>query len=166
MSLNSTTMFHRDSVVPIPSELGLKGEVEISATHFSNEILLQIRFNGEMDTTYEVAPEGLRPFDQRQLAGFSDSLEEDEAQIGDRMANYKVVAKLGDSNDAKLPVVCTQIADLYQQVILPTNVDRIGVGEIHRRNLLITMSSKLFRDDTKQFERLVFILKTIKQMYI
>ncbi|QLL33529.1 hypothetical protein HG536_0E04400 [Torulaspora globosa] len=159
-------MFHRESIVSIPPALGLAGEVEISATHFSNEILLQIRYNGEMDTTYEVAPEGLRPFDERQLAGFSDTLDENEAPADDQMANYKVVAKLGDSNDAKLPVVCTQIADLYQQVILPTGVDKIGVGEAERRNLLITMSSKLWSDDTRQFERLVFILNSVKQMYI
>lgn len=163
-------MFHRESIVSVPDELGLAGEVEISAAHFSNEILLQIRYNGEMDTTYEVAPEGLRPFDG-QLAGLQElpdeeALVEDEAPVQDRMANYKVVAKLGDSNDAKLPVVCTQLADLYQQVILPTGVDRIGVGEVQGRNLLITMSSKLWSDDTKQFERLVFILKSVKQMYI
>lgn len=153
----------------IPTDLELPGEVEISAVHFTNEILLQLRYNGELDATYEVSPEGLRPFDERHLAGLSetgDGDEDDEPDVEDRMANYKVVAKLGDSSDAKLPVICTQIADLYQQVILPGNVDKMTVSEVETRNLLITMSSKLWRDDTKQFERLVFILKSIKEMYI
>lgn len=158
-------MFHRESTLAIPIELGLIGELDLSAVHFTNEILLQIRYNGELDTTYEVSPEGLRPFDERHLAGLTDSISDDEADVGDRMANYKVVAKLGDSSDAKLPVICTQIADLYQQVILPKNVDKMGVAEIESRNLIITMSSKIWKDDVSQFERLVFVLKSIKQMY-
>lgn len=165
-------MFYRETNVKIPSDSDNGAILTIVATHFVNEILLQIRYNGEIDVTYEVSQEGLRPFDNGHLAGHTASFDEEDEEdnLRDNLANYKVVAKLGDSNDAKLPVICTQIAELYRQAILPKNIDGMGYFSdgAQTRNLLITMSSKFWKkegDNSRDFEKLVFVLKTIREMY-
>lgn len=141
-------MFHRESTVEVPEELG-GGELNVMAVHFTNQVLLQLRYNGELDTTYEVSPQGLGQMHQRSSSG----------ELRDTMAEYKAVAKLGSSDDAKLPVVCTQLAEL----VLNTVVD--GIETFQPRNLLVTMSRRLWYRGYNDFETLLFVLKTIKQMY-
>lgn len=141
-------MFHRESTVELPSELG-GGELSVLAIHFTNQVLLQLRYNGELDTTYEVSRQGLGQLHQLGSNG----------ELRDTMADYKAVSKLGNSDDAKLPVVCTQLAEL----VLRTVVD--GIETFEPRNLLVTMSSKLWYHGSHDFETLMFVLRTIKQMY-
>lgn len=142
-------MFHRESTVQVAPELG-GGELHVVAVHFTNQVLLQLRYNGELDTTYEVSPQGLGQLHQMSSGG----------DLRDSMADYKAVAKLGNSEDAKLPVVCTQLAEL----VLKTVED--GIETFEPRSLLVTMSSKLWYRGSNDFETLMFVLKTIKQMYI
>lgn len=165
-------MFYRELNVEFPNEIEV-GELNIVAVHFINEILLQIRFNGELDSTYEVSQKGLRQGGQRFLAGNTSLDEDDESEeygaFADSMADYQVATKLGDSNNTKLHVICTQIAELYQQAILPMNVDGMGSQEsASPRNLLLTLSSKIWggADNDNDFNKLVYILKSIKEMYI
>lgn len=165
-------MFHRELTVKFPSELLEDAELNLVAIHFTNEILLHIRCNGEMDTTYEVSRKGLRPLEKRFLVDHTSYLDEDDEEefMRDNLADYQVVPKLGDSNDTKLPVICTQIAELYLQTILSRNVDGLGNSSgIESRNLLITMCSKIWKqsdENAKDFDKLVYILKSIKEMYL
>lgn len=166
-------MFNRDFVAQFPEELFLNGdELSVNAVHFENQILLQIRFNGEMDTTYEVSQKGLRSANfGAPLAGqgeLSFPEEEDGDNFDftkDNLSDYEVVTKLGNSNDMKLPVICTQISELFQRVILPS-INQSTEG----KSYLITTSSKIWRDsnnesNTKDFNKLVFVLKCVKNMY-
>lgn len=173
------------------------GELNISATHFSNSILLQIRLNGEMDCTLEVTTAGLRPIEHdvmhRPIAGINNingkeknqeesdcDQEEEELFIRDNLSNYTVHVKLGDSNDPKLPVIATQIAELYQRIIIP-DLHKGNTFPDHFSNIIltITLSSKIWsmenkntkgtnndnNDSNEDFAKLVFVLKSIKQMY-
>ncbi|AQZ09591.1 IRC25 (YLR021W) [Zygosaccharomyces parabailii] len=104
-------MYCKDFTVSFPSDILPATELTLHSVHFSNKVLLQIRCNGEMDTTYEVVPKGLQPL-SRPLAGLQD--EQEEEFSGDHMADWQVICRLGDSNDTKLPVICTQIGELYR----------------------------------------------------
>ncbi|SCV99585.1 LAFE_0A06436g1_1 [Lachancea fermentati] len=170
-------MYHREIRKTTPEEIGLGANaiVEISAVHFTNQILLHLRLNGELDTTYEVVPKGLPvdDLDPPPIAGTSsftnDSLQiedEDYVSVKDNLSNYHVVTRLGDSNDMKLPIVCTQIAELYQRIITPSNIDGFS-QDISKRGLVITMSAKIWRKCRPgyDFHALVFILQSIKEMY-
>lgn len=182
----------------------LPGELDISATHFSNSILLQIRLNGEMNCTLDVTTAGLRPIEHdimhRPIAGiliereesgivntknmenhqedeYEEEEEEEELFIRDNLSDYNVHIRLGDSNDPKLPVIATQIAELYQRVIIP-NLNRGNGIYDHLSNisLTITLSSKIWsmengntkeniNNSNEDFAKLVFVLKCIRDMY-
>ncbi|EDO19025.1 hypothetical protein Kpol_2002p97 [Vanderwaltozyma polyspora DSM 70294] len=164
-------MYTRQSTNQLPLDLFPGGdELAINATHFTNEILIQLRFNGELDTTYEVSQKGLNTNSviQRPIASPSFlNNEDDEDTITDYLSDYQVITKLGNSNNMKLPVICTQIAELYNKVILSNQND------ISNKNLLITLSSKLWKDNdndnnnnnNNDFDKLIFVLKCIKDMY-
>lgn len=188
------------------------GELDISATHFSNSILLQIRLNGEMNCTLEVTTAGLRPIEHdimhRPIAGMilnredsgiknSNSKEknrkeegeeeeekeeeEEELFIRDNLSDYNVHVRLGDSSDPKLPVIASQIAELYQRIIIPNLRRSNGLSDhLSNINLTITLSSKIWsmenrnskernnttnNDGNEDFAKLVFVLKSIKDMY-
>lgn len=178
---NSATFTNEQS----PKLNGLS--LDITSIHFTNQIILQIRLNGEMDSTYEVTKRGIYSLDSnisRPIAGLSqipqetESVEEgdeysyDTSIIRDNLADFQVVTKLGDTMDHKMPVICTQIGELYQSVIIPhllskgNNRHEISDGN----NFIITISSKIFRDKIENndmdFGKLVFLLKTIKEMYM
>lgn len=156
-------MYHKEFRAEFPKDVFPGAELELNSVHFNNKILVQVRYNGEMDTTYEVFPRGLEPL-QRPLAGFS--VDEDE-YAGDHMSDWQVICRLGDSNDAQLPVICTQIGELYRRVIMPSNVDGLyGNDEIQSRGLVITLSSKMWKNNEKNFDKLIFVLGSIRQMYI
>lgn len=129
------------------------GEIELKATHYNNAVILQIRFNGELDSTYEVSSLGLTG----PLALDRSTLDGDD-EVTDHLSDYKVVTRLGDSDDPKMDIVCTQIAELYRRVI----------GD-NASNVVISLSRKLWsgRDSNdKDFAMLVFLLQCIKDMYI
>ncbi|CCF60185.1 hypothetical protein KAFR_0J01180 [Kazachstania africana CBS 2517] len=163
-----------------PDVKSLEGStLNISATHFTNQILIQIRASGEMDSTYEVTQRGIRPMEQifsRPIAGQNGVLEENEEEeeefetMRDHLSDYNVIVRLGDSNDAKIPVICTQIANLYQTVILPQSAPVLRGDNFSGVNLLITLNSKMWRQDENDsnvdFAKLVFLLKSIKEMYV
>ncbi|CAI4034960.1 hypothetical protein SMKI_12G0970 [Saccharomyces mikatae IFO 1815] len=152
-------------------------ELYLQATHFGNTVLLQIRLNGEMDSTYEVSLKGLNPLldiDAVPLAGNlgttdGDYDDEKEEFVRDHLSDYQVITKLGDSTDPKVPVVCIQVAELYRRVILPELND--GMTQVNMQfNLLISMSSKIWKaakgqNGNDDFGKLVFLLKCIKDMY-
>lgn len=157
------------------------GELDINATHFSNAILLQIRLNGEMNCTLDVTRTGLRPVEQdvmhRPIAGIEggeltaedDDEGDEELFIRDNLSDYNVHIRLGDPNDPKLPVIATQIAELYQRVIIPTLQRGHGIpDDPSSLDIMITLSSKIWsRGDStdEDFSKLVFVLKCIKEMY-
>ncbi|SMN18610.1 similar to Saccharomyces cerevisiae YLR021W IRC25 Component of a heterodimeric Poc4p-Irc25p chaperone involved in assembly of alpha subunits into the 20S proteasome [Maudiozyma saulgeensis] len=163
--------------------------LDITSIHFSNQILLQIRLNGEMDSTYEVTKRGLNALDQgisRPIAGFNSVPSEEQNDddefsynadvVRDNLADFQVVTKLGDTTDHKMPVICTQMGELYQSVIIPMLRTSGKSNELtcDGSSLIITISSKIFRqpkgedqdpDNELDFAKLVFVLKTIKEMY-
>lgn len=158
-------MYSKEFTTRFPPEILPEVELGLHSVHFSNRIILQIRYNGEMDTTYEVVPRGLQPF-SRPLAGISSDENDEDEYLGDHMADWQVICRLGDSNDTKMPVICTQIGELYRKVVLPSNVDHMShEDEVQSRGLVITLSSKLWRSDDKSFDKLVFVLKSLKKMY-
>ncbi|CAI4047288.1 hypothetical protein SUVZ_12G0770 [Saccharomyces uvarum] len=154
-------------------------ELYLQATHFNNTILLQVRLNGEMDSTYEVSLKGLNPLldiDPVPLAGGlgntgGDYDDEQDDFVRDHLSDYQVVTKLGDSSDPKVPVICVQVAELYRRVVIPEVNGAMVQGNMEF-NLLISMSSKIWRaakgqnDDDNDFVKLVFLLKCIKNMYV
>lgn len=179
-------MFHKEITKKLPKHLfsGENNELGVSAVHFTNKIVIQLRFNGELDTTYEIIPKGLPIGDTLATPLAGDVLIEEEEEEGpeypedsdnehmhhtsvqDNLSNFQTVTRLGDSNDMKLPIVCTQIAELYQKVIFPSDKD--GMLAISpSRNFIITLSAKLWRQNKPDddFGRLIFILQTIKEMY-
>lgn len=164
------------------------GVVNIMAQHFCNEVLLTIRLDGMMNYTLEVNRQGIRPLEQdtpfRPIAGINDTPkvavgtqmeqeEEEELFIRDNLADSNVVVKLGDPNDNKLIVISTQIAELYHRVILPQLERQMPVGNgVSTPNLIITLHSRIWDtpvdhndNNNSDFNKLVLILRSIKQMY-
>ncbi|CCE63400.1 hypothetical protein TPHA_0E03100 [Tetrapisispora phaffii CBS 4417] len=156
-------------------------ELYISSIHYSNYVLLQIRFNGELDTTYEISQKGLRSvsFD-RPLAGslmMNDEQRSDDDEFDftiDNLSDYQIVTKLGNSNDMKLPVICTQIVELYNKIILP-KLHPDKKDDISKNKFIITLNSRIWGSNPNadsstssnvDFNRLVFLLKCIKSIYL
>ncbi|QEU62473.1 Irc25 [Kluyveromyces lactis] len=139
------------------------GELGIFANHYDNKIVLQLRVNGEMDSTYEVKSKGLDDTEARfVLDGGDDG--SDYAPVNDPLSHYDVITKLGDSNDMKIPIICTQIAQLYERVILPTLGSQVGGGV---PDFVITLSTKLWRkSQSNEFEKLIFLLNAVKEAYV
>lgn len=115
-----------------------------------------------------------------------DTVDELDAQeelfIRDNLSDYSVVVKLGDPNNNKLIVISTQIAELYYRVILPQIERKLPMGDgISAPTLIITLNSLIWEnprdnnannhnnlaelDSTQDFNKLVVILRSIKQMY-
>ncbi|CUS22234.1 LAQU0S05e00716g1_1 [Lachancea quebecensis] len=171
-------MFSREirKVVPDDLDLGSGNILEAVAIHFTNKIVLQLRFNGELDTCYDIISKGLpteglgnTPLGKVVLDSGGDSEDEDFedlSPIEDGLSNFQVATRLGNSNDMKLPIVCTQIAEMYQKTILSSNFD--GLRDLApSRDFVISLSAKMWKKDTSEtdFALLVFILQTIKEMY-
>ncbi|AAS50211.1 AAL155Wp [Eremothecium gossypii ATCC 10895] len=176
-------MIYRELQKAIPPALwGLdesaQNELELTAVHFTNKTLLHIRFNGEMDATYEVQPRGAGGLaaDVGGLhGGAASSLraegnDEDEF-VEDHLSKYNVSMKMGNSNDMKLPVVVMQIAELYERAVYPSVLGaeaRAGPD----LGLLVTLSSRFWRSASaggpgsgSDFDRLMFVLQSIREMY-
>ncbi|CCD26778.1 Irc25p NDAI_0I02090 [Naumovozyma dairenensis CBS 421] len=154
-------------------------ELTITAAHFRNQTIVQIRLEGQIDSTYEVTLEGIsslehsltRPLAGRQFLnenqGGVDVDEDIDSShfIRDNLSDYKVVTKLGDPDDTQLTVISSQIAELYNSVIIPKfqpshEMDNNG-------KFLISISSKIWKGDgSAAFQKLVFILQSIKEMYL
>lgn len=166
--------------------VSLPGHLDINAVHFSDSILLQIRLNGEMNCTIDVSRTGLRPVEQdvmnRPIAGISSGGTSDDGEddsdelfVRDNLSDYNVNVRLGDPNDPKLPVIATQIAELYQRVIIPMLQRGKGMpDDPSSLDIVITLSSKIWpvspngdddNNNDKDFAKLVFLLKCIKDMY-
>ncbi|CAR21501.1 Irc25p [Lachancea thermotolerans CBS 6340] len=171
-------MFCREirKVVPSDLNLGADNTLEAVAVHFTNKVVLKLRFNGELDTCYEILSKGLpaeglgsTPLGKVVLnsgIGPEDEDFEDLSPIEDGLSNFHVTTRLGNSNDMKLPIVCTQIAEMYQKAVLPSNID--GLRDIApSRDFVVSLSAKMWKRDTSEtdFALLVFILQTIKEMY-
>ncbi|EJS42764.1 YLR021W [Saccharomyces arboricola H-6] len=177
ISYEFKTCIPKEINIPIGASLD-DNELYLQATHFNNVILLQIRLNGEMDSTYEVSLKGLNhllDIDAVPLAGNLGNTDDDqdddqEEFVRDHLSDYQVVTKLGDSSDPKVPIVCIQVAELYRRVVVPELNDAMIRGDV-QSNLLISMSSKIWRtakgqnNDNNNFGKLVFLLKCIKDMY-
>ncbi|SCU85843.1 LADA_0D10154g1_1 [Lachancea dasiensis] len=166
-----------------------KGSVlELSAVHFINKVVLQIRLNGELDTCLEVISKGLpaesmsstplglqvmqRNEDQIDMPMLAEDCNDNENEINDftpvedSLSNFHIITRLGDSNDMKLPIVCCQIAELYQKVIFLSNVDNMR-DVAPTRDFVISLSAKIWKSASpgRDFSLLIFILTSIKEMY-
>ncbi|AGO09836.1 AaceriAAL155Wp [[Ashbya] aceris (nom. inval.)] len=176
-------MLHRELQKAIPPALlGLnestQNELELTAVHFSNKTLLHIRFNGEMDATYEVQPRGAGGLGAdvgapHGRAAHTLGAEEDEEEdfVEDRLSNYSVAMKMGNSNDMKLPVVVMQIAELYERAVYPSVFGAQSQAGPDL-GLLVTLSSRFWRTggagssaSSSDFDRLMFVLQSIREMY-
>lgn len=176
-------MFTKEASKLLPTNLGLGSEtkLEISAVHFLNKVVLQLRLNGELDTCYEVDTKGIpaeglgnTPLGSTLLETgqetYSADMDEEEldgfSTIEDGLSNFSIRTRLGNSNNMKLPIICTQIAQLYQKVIFPSNVD--GLRDLApSRNFVIGLSAKIWSKDSSDtdFATLLFVLQMIKEMY-
>ncbi|SCU79391.1 LAFA_0B02828g1_1 [Lachancea sp. 'fantastica'] len=172
------------TTIPFDFETGATCLLEIETAHFNNKVLVQIRFNGELDTCIEVKSRGLpnRSFDTARFNGNgmnhsaqqqeenndgeSDEDEFDYTLAEDSLSNYHISTRLGDSNNMKLPIVCSQIAELYYKAIFPScanDLEEVSpVGDF-----VISLSSKLFGSNSTydDFEMLLMLLRNIREMY-
>ncbi|KAL3230485.1 hypothetical protein RNJ44_00934 [Nakaseomyces bracarensis] len=154
----------------LPEEFGHGGVgrsvVSLKAVHYNNAVLLQVRLDGEMDSTYEVSSVGLkssvgRPLALNNTGAVGGDGSDDEEEAMDYLADYKVVTRLGDSDDPKMNIVCTQIAELYYKLI--------GADNITATTVVISLSRKLWKghdSNDRDFAVLVFLLQCIKDMYV
>lgn len=121
-------------------------ELSLNAIHFSNQILIQIRLDSELDSAYEVTEQGLAEMEGvNSELGYTNNVEEsnDDTQLAnDDLSTYHIVGKLGDPDNSKLKVVCSQIAKLYNTVIIPN----LGMEKCP---ILISISSKLALENAK-----------------
>ncbi|CDO94938.1 unnamed protein product [Kluyveromyces dobzhanskii CBS 2104] len=138
------------------------GELRILADHYENSIVIHLRVNGEIDSTYEVKYKGLNDIDPGfSLEGTGD--DDNFTPIRDPLSQYDVSTKIGDTNDMKIPIICTQIAQLYERVILPKLGSEPGAGV---PDFVITLSTKLWRKScSNEFEKLIFLLNALKEAY-
>lgn len=125
--------------------------LDVNATHLANTILMEIRVDGAMDATLEVYQRGLSINSRQSQAVFCD----DDELWNDPLTKFAVTVRLGDPNNASLPVVCSQLAEFYRNSILQTETPC---------NMIITMSSRLCGDstDTKSFNKL---MSAVSDMY-
>ncbi|CEP62750.1 Irc25p LALA0_S06e02938g [Lachancea lanzarotensis] len=179
-------MFAADYRTYIPDDLQLGSNcvLETSAVHFNNKVLVQIRFNGELDQCLEVTSRGLpaSSFEATKLYDevFQNSSQQKEENKNyefdndddsftlaeDYLSNFQISTRLGDSNDMKLPIVCSQIAELYYKVIFPSNADKLR-DVAPTRDFVISLSGKFFRKSStdNDFRILLHILQAIRSMY-
>ncbi|CCH60404.1 hypothetical protein TBLA_0C06070 [Henningerozyma blattae CBS 6284] len=179
-------MYQVETTVELPKELFPQktdirsSQLTIEAVHFINQVLIQIRYNGEMNTTYEISPKSMNTIKNPTMGFgnsvdyFQDDADESQQSFPNHLANYQITTRLGNSNDMKLPVICTEIAELYSKIILPSNVDELEtIDSPLNRTFMITMSTKLWYDNVEEsdittnrdFQKLIFVLKTIREMY-
>lgn len=112
-------MFTKEASKLLPTNLGLGSEtkLEISAVHFLNKVVLQLRLNGELDTCYEVDTKGIpaeglgnTPLGSTLLETgqetYSADMDEEEldgfSTIEDGLSNFSIRTRLGNSNNMKL----------------------------------------------------------------
>lgn len=142
------------------------GQITVYANHYANKVIVQLRVNGELDSTYEVRAKGLGH--EETGFAFEQNTEDDEdyAPIRDPLSNYDVSTRLGDSNNMKMPIICTQIVELYQRVILPKLSGGVDVAVNGNTDFVLTLSTRLWRkSDENDFGKLLFLLQTIKEAY-
>lgn len=143
---------------------GLNGKLSLSTNHFSNKIVIQIRIDGQMDSTYEIKSKGLSDQDIGAFNIEDPHVDDDYAPIRDPLSNFEIVTRVGDSSDMKIPIVCTQIAQLFERVILP--MTDAAKGSQGNKAFVITLGTKPWRkSDGNDFAKLLFILKCIKDAY-
>lgn len=117
-------------------------EISIEVVDFTNKMILLIRKNGEVDTTFDVkAPDSQTFFAARSQADpFADFICDKTCLIG-------------QSSNLKISILVNHIAKL----IYSNN---------ESRNLIITLSSKLFpkEDSKKDLDIIIEILSTLKKV--
>ena len=66
------------------------GQITVYANHYANKVIVQLRVNGELDSTYEVRAKGLGH--EETGFAFEQNTEDDEdyAPIRDPLSNYDV----------------------------------------------------------------------------
>lgn len=168
-------MLYKELNKLLPKELYPdRNELHIFSIHYTNKILIQLKFDGETDSTYDIMFN--TSFDENMINPLANDflLSSHETQnkndqyqdMTDYLSNYKIITKLGDSNNMKLPIICTQIAELYRKVILPKKQENASITS-PANGYIITLSNKLLKTGVQDndFGKLIFILQTIQEMY-
>lgn len=115
-------------------------ELEVQSIEFADKRLLFLRQDGEADTTFDVhAPNASMAFHL-------------QVESNDDFTCDKVCL-IGDNLNIKLALLVNHVAKLLY-------------GNRETRNLIISMSSKLFhtRQNNGDFDRLIEILELVKQV--
>ncbi|KAH3680147.1 hypothetical protein WICMUC_000548 [Wickerhamomyces mucosus] len=117
-----------------------QNELTVQIVDFADKKVVFIRFDGEIDTTFDVkAPDSRVMFELVSNPEMEDFMVEKQCLIG-------------NNTEVKLSVVINQVAKLLY-----------GRGET--RNLVISLSSKIFaRDDGKDFDKIIMVLNLLKQL--
>lgn len=159
MSSFDKTVRTKTAVLP-----GTEDAVGVQLTSFTNKLVVFVRLNGEMDTSYRIP----MPTETilGNMAGLSDPSNPDDLKydrehgldndVLDQTSKIEPVCILGDSSNYKMRVVCCQLALL----LITSNKDET-------RDIILTASSKLFRGQLKDndFETLYFVMGLVKECY-
>lgn len=137
------TMYHKSAELVL-SETDV---LTVSSVHFSTHTLIQVHHNDQLNTTYVATPN-------------TSSLINPASNDNDK---YQLQVKLGNSNDMKLPIIVNQIIKLYDEVILPLNLDNL---HNIRRSYVVSLGSKVWESDNADFTLLMKVLTFIKNMYV
>ncbi|KAL6949793.1 hypothetical protein ACO0QE_000455 [Hanseniaspora vineae] len=130
-------------------------EIHICCQFFANRVLVQIRWNGELDTSYSVTCQDITQVLEEPHKYGEDEEDADDGFYQDPLSNYQITTLFGDSNNLELPIIASQVSELFIK-----NKDRApNIG-----SFVVMLSSKLFhqKDNTK-FDTLLTILSAIKQ---
>ncbi|KAL6946686.1 hypothetical protein ACO0RG_000846 [Hanseniaspora osmophila] len=132
-------------------------EIHICCQFFANRVLVQIRWNGELDTSYSVTCQDITQV-LEELHNYGEDGEATDGDDGfyqDPLSNYQITTLFGDSNNLELPIIASQVSELFIK-----NKDRVpNIG-----SFVVMLSSKLFHaQDNTKFDTLLTILAAIKQ---
>ncbi|KAH3899354.1 uncharacterized protein SCODWIG_00389 [Saccharomycodes ludwigii] len=153
-------MFYTETQFNLIDNIGSNSDnpqiVHILSQHFSNRVLVQLRLNGELDTTYSVTCQ-----DVTKVLLSEDNNSMENEYTNDHMSNYQIDTLFGDSNNMQLPIMAAQISELYIK-----NKLKVSGSE----SFIIMLSSKLLNrekitDNISLFDILLKILTNIKNMY-
>ncbi|KAH3680863.1 hypothetical protein WICPIJ_008076 [Wickerhamomyces pijperi] len=119
-------------------------ELSVSSTEFQNKRIIFIKYNGQIDSTFDVSAP-----DSSTLFELQSNFESDTFMIEKKCL-------LGDNLDLKLSVLINHVSKLIYT--------KAKGGEA--KNLIVSLSSKLFKTDSglSDFDVIILILQSLSEI--